>query len=278
MQDNRRHLALYADVVAATMLELEPTDGPVHLSRLAGSLGIRSIRNEHMVEDGRLVWDIDEPTVFLNRGLGPTRRRFVLAHELAHAALRWDTSEVFAAVDWNGNDEESLCNMIAARLLLPIPLVHLFLGDTGDVELTSLERLADIAGTSMRTTVRRLEEISDRRYMLIDASLRASWVVNYVCSGPWQLRRRDVRYHLPRQSSLDLAVQTGSVEDKRVWMQVGPDRWLAGLAQIHWNAARRCARCLLAEPTLTIQPDNHAALNVGLANRRVRPDALTPRR
>ncbi len=100
-------------------LEL-PTRPPVDLEVLASRMGVEQIRDTDMAEDGRLEQDAHRAVVYLRHGLSRGRRRFTLAHELAHRALIHPNAPAVAYRRAGDNDdEERLCDEIAAALLMP---------------------------------------------------------------------------------------------------------------------------------------------------------------
>ncbi len=93
---------------------------PIDLETLAARMGIDQILDTDMVEDGRLVQSSDRAVVHLRRNLNLRRRRFTLAHELAHRVLAHPQAPAVAyRRAGDGGDEERLCDQIAASILMP---------------------------------------------------------------------------------------------------------------------------------------------------------------
>ena len=97
-----------------------PACPPIDLEALATRMGVSEVYETEMAEDGRLEPRGLRAIVYLRRGLGRGRRRFTLAHELAHWALAHPASPrtVYRRI-YSGGDEERLCDEIAASLLMP---------------------------------------------------------------------------------------------------------------------------------------------------------------
>lgn len=95
---------------------------PVDLHELAGWLGVSSVSEVDMVEDGRTVWDEDGPRVELRPDRPHSRRRFTLAHELAHVVLDRESGRRALrrrTLSLSPRLEETLCDWVAASLLMP---------------------------------------------------------------------------------------------------------------------------------------------------------------
>ncbi len=110
------------DQLARWLLDLceVPSRPPVDLETLAARMGVGQILETDMVEDGRLVHDRDQTIIHLRRGLNAGRRRFTLAHELAHRVLVHPQAPAIAyRRAGDGDDEERLCDQIAASILMP---------------------------------------------------------------------------------------------------------------------------------------------------------------
>jgi len=111
-----------ADAIARWLFERLGVSStpPVDLEQLAKSMGVGRITEEDMTEEGRLEQDGKSAQIFLRRGQNARRRRFTLAHELAHRAIAHRDSPTVAyrrAADHDA--EERLCDEIAAALLMP---------------------------------------------------------------------------------------------------------------------------------------------------------------
>ena len=90
---------------------------PVDLMRIARHLGIRRIRELDVRLDGQLVELGDGGyEVILSRRAPHTRRRFTLAHEIAHILV---ASVDDGSMSCGDEPTEELCNNVAAELLMP---------------------------------------------------------------------------------------------------------------------------------------------------------------
>jgi len=111
-----------ADALASWLFERLDVNStpPIDLAHLARSMGVDRITEQDMAVEGRLEQDGKSAEIFLRRGQNVRRRRFTLAHELAHRAIVHNKSPLVAyrrAVDHDG--EERLCDEIAAAILMP---------------------------------------------------------------------------------------------------------------------------------------------------------------
>ena len=110
------------DQLARWLLDLcdVPTRPPVDLETLAARMGVDQVLETDMVEDGRLVQGRDRTIIHLRRGVNAGRSRFTLAHELAHRVLAHPQAPVVAyRRAGDSDDEERLCDQIAASILMP---------------------------------------------------------------------------------------------------------------------------------------------------------------
>ena len=90
---------------------------PVDLVRIARHMGIRRIRELDVRLDGQLVELGDGGyEVILSRHAPHTRRRFTLAHEIAHILV---ASVDDGSMSCGDEPTEELCNNVAAELLMP---------------------------------------------------------------------------------------------------------------------------------------------------------------
>ena len=104
---------------------------PIPVRLVAERLGVSDISTRPMVEDGALVRLGTVTKVLLREGRSPSRQRFTLAHELAHLLLLGDTELAleFRQVRRGRDAEESLCDDIAAALLMPTEWIRLRFSD-----------------------------------------------------------------------------------------------------------------------------------------------------
>ena len=123
-----------------------------------------------MVEDGRLVQSSDRAVVHLRRDLHPRRRRFTLAHELAHRVLAHPQAP---AVSYrragNGDNEERLCDQIAASILMPDDWTRKLAARSQN--LGTLRLMSERAQVSLSAALVRSREINHWRKSLIRFSL-----------------------------------------------------------------------------------------------------------
>ena len=123
---------------------------PVDLVRIARHLGIRRIRELDVRLDGQLVELGDGGyEVILSRNAPHTRRRFTLAHEIAHILAASPGDESMSCGD---AATEELCNRVAAELLIPTR----FLVDEAAGDVAAFRRLATRFQCSLEATAWRL--------------------------------------------------------------------------------------------------------------------------
>lgn len=133
---------------------------PIDVEALAVQMGIDSIANATMVEDGRLEQDGTTATIFLRTGLSDSRRRFTIAHELGHRLLLHPRAPAERhRRRLAGDSEERLCDDLAAAILLPRSWVLAeFRG--APHRLKSVRRLSAMTATSLSASLVRLSEVA----------------------------------------------------------------------------------------------------------------------
>ncbi len=101
----------------------EPSE--IDLMTVVGFLGGLTVEEGGLEgADGRILWGQKGAAIRIKAGLWPGRKRFTLAHEIAHFVLhknnpqgRFDTGHQFAI--WNEASEEAEANVFASELLMP---------------------------------------------------------------------------------------------------------------------------------------------------------------
>jgi len=191
--------------------------GPItSLDDLARKLGVGKISEERLPFEGGLFRTPDGGLVIkLNACSAFVRKRFTLAHEIAHLLLGTIPGRRGA-----GHDDSTLeraCDMIAAELLMPTDEVIQFVGRIGGPSPENLRAIASGFGVSLRAAAIRLH--SDLRlwkccvgFWERQEAVRTAWFV-----GP---KRWDTM--TPDSYSLDLAVDSGkSVQTRETWLRNG---------------------------------------------------------
>ena len=141
---------------------------PIPVRLVAERLGVSDISTRPMVEDGALVRLGTVTNVLLREGRSPSRQRFTLAHELAHLLLLGDTELAleFRQVRRGRDAEESLCDDIAAALLMPTEWIRLRFSDR-PMTLPTVRDLAQACEVSMAAALVRLDEVCGWRAALL---------------------------------------------------------------------------------------------------------------
>ena len=146
---------------------LSPTP-PIPVRLVAERLGVSNISIRPMVEDGALVRLGTVTNVLLREGRSPTRQRFTLAHELGHLLLLGDTDLAveFRQVQRGRDAEESLCDDIAAALLMPTEWIRERFSSR-PMMLPMVRDLAPACEVSMAAAFVRLDEVCGWRAALL---------------------------------------------------------------------------------------------------------------
>ncbi len=119
---------------------------PVNLYRIARRQGICRVREQDTHLDGQLLeLDRGEYEVILSRNAPSSRKRFTLAHEIAHVLLAKEKDmEGLACGDGYLEDR---CNAIASEILMPRKFLRKFL--TTDITVETLLEVAKLFGCSL---------------------------------------------------------------------------------------------------------------------------------
>lgn len=190
---------------------------PIDVDGIASLLGIRRRLGDlafagrvYVEPSGQLVMD-------LNAADPEPRRRFTCGHEIMHTAFpgfrreaRYRSDESVGGFNGARGEEELLCDLGAAALLMPAALVRRRY--SANAGLRDMEALASDAGASLEAAANRLVALADRPVVFLvlesghkpaDApALRRGEIV------PKRLRVRyavtsGVRTHVPRYKSAD---------------------------------------------------------------------------
>ncbi len=111
----QREIAKALSKARVLLEECEVRSIPVDLIRLAKRVGIRNVAELDTRLDGQLLeFESGGYEVVLSKSAPATRKRFTLAHEIAHLLLFPQQATVH-----HGRETEELCNVAAAELLIP---------------------------------------------------------------------------------------------------------------------------------------------------------------
>ena len=134
------------------------------LSEIARGLGV-TIRGASLSEDGRIVSSTCQLTIELSRSRPLVRRRFTLAHELAHVMFWHQESRGLVDDEYLIAREEQICDEIANQLLIPDFVVHRFL-ESGRSELSIIRLVSECSRTSLSASTLALARVTQRRLAL----------------------------------------------------------------------------------------------------------------
>ena len=154
------------DVIRRFSLASRPR--PVNLFELAAEFGVDSVEEDSISSLAMLVPTSSGYKVVLKRASTAgeeIRQRFSLAHELGHLLLRLTSHQKPAAslpvhrMDSKRNEEEKLCDRIAAEILMPSEAFSLDASEMG-WSLGALPRLRSLYGASVQATASRIVSLS----------------------------------------------------------------------------------------------------------------------
>lgn len=178
---------------------LDTLQPPVMLEELAEGWGVRSIEELPLSSEGLIVPSRGGYKIAINQDTIPARRRFSLAHELAHLLLH--KSGISDLKDSKGKrrgslgddwDEEALCDQIAADILMPRMAFY----EDGWMEgwsIKSLKTLAQRYQTSLEATAIRMVDLMPEESIMGVWRLKDDGGRNF----EWWSHRGATQYGLP---------------------------------------------------------------------------------
>lgn len=151
---------------------------PTKLRKVASLLHVRRITTGDLPCDGVLLpQENGQYNIVLSSAVSEVRRRFSLAHELSHVILHQlvrqtrsiECRTLFTPAE--NRVEETICDKLAARLLMPRNIFTRELG-SGPINATSLRELAAKYEVSLSAIARRCAEVCQNRGVAIARAVR----------------------------------------------------------------------------------------------------------
>jgi hypothetical protein len=164
--------AAIRNALMSSFPDLQQLSPPIDLVKLATLRNVLSIKSVDLPMDGMIAVTQGGYVIELNKYHTNERQRFTCAHELGHTFfLELETSHpqprmrvVDTNVEWRSNEEERLCNLMAAEMLLPERPFKKMIKEFG-VCAANVLSLAELFSASIRATARRVVECS--RFRLV---------------------------------------------------------------------------------------------------------------
>jgi hypothetical protein len=154
----------YDELIRAAVVDLLGDDDkpPIYFGPLLGKLGISSIQYRGgFPHSGALVREPNgDLKIVCSADQPPARKRFTIAHEVAHAYL--DRFRPTDAID----DVEAFCDRFAAELLMPSSQIQPE-GEDG-LSVRRLAELTDLYKVSLQTIAIRVAELTEISILLAD--------------------------------------------------------------------------------------------------------------
>jgi hypothetical protein len=142
-----------AVIAIASKLLKQVAYPPTDLNALGAKLGVVKFTSESLPVAGELRRHGADFEVVLSSGLSFGRRRFTIAHELAHALFE----QSGPGCPRHGKELESICDMLAGELLMPTWAVKPLLNAC---DPKTVLQIASSFGVSRQTTAIRCKELS----------------------------------------------------------------------------------------------------------------------
>lgn len=190
-----------------------------NLETLARNLGVDRIQDEELPYDGGIFREPDGRLVIKLNAYNPfTRRRFTLAHEIAHLLL--GTVPGLRSTCREDPVLERACDCIAAELLMPSELAPAFIRTLGPPSPEKLSIIAKRYGVSLHAAAIRVRD--DFHLWACDIGL---WERHPEIRKIWFVGRRRWDSVEPDSDSLDLALSSDTpVRSRELWRLT--DVWL----------------------------------------------------
>lgn len=139
---------------------------PVDLMVLASVLGVSSVRETAIIEDGRTIWHDGIPAIEIRQDRPKSRKRFTLAHEIAHVLIEVKQTVAHRSFSFTHDNIETLCDQVAAALLMPRDWISQYSGRS-QFNLSQIRLIAHRADVSLAAATVRLAQVSGRTCMLL---------------------------------------------------------------------------------------------------------------
>lgn len=149
--------------VEALLNEVEANEPPIDLRMVASFQRVKQIQPMVMSQAGRLVPDGHDFIIQVNAQHSIGKQNFTIGHEIGHTLLPsyqvrpHVVEDIATGVYQRGQEEEYLCDVAAAELLMPMPLFKPLAAARG-LNLNTLRELAQIFHSSREATARRLTQ------------------------------------------------------------------------------------------------------------------------
>jgi Zn-dependent peptidase ImmA (M78 family) len=222
--------------VTSTFDGLDRLPLPIQLGPLAYQRNIIRIVPSQIPVDG-IISSADGKTfrIEVNRDHGPERQRFTCAHEIGHTFFfeldRLRQGSAFRLQESSlenlptGSDEEYLCNLAAAEILLPFGHFHAQLELLG-LSTGSLPTLARRFGVSLQAASRRLAQLSEAKLAVVlweqdpgTGAYRSIWEAGHVAKDRFP---RALEVH--NGDPLFSLFQAKRAFSQRCWVSLGGPR------------------------------------------------------
>jgi len=208
---------------------------PTDLEAAAAKAKVTQIIADDLPVSGELRRNGKHLTIVYSDCLSEARRRFTIAHELAHAILE----HTMARAPRKGDELERLCDMLASEIVMPRDLFQSLA--TEEPSLLNLLKLAQLFKTSLSATGIRYAKLKGVSVFYIDNET-VTWGSGVVRKGP--------------MSSLDFGLKLALEESKelqRISTRLSLDKptW-SGEWKLEYHAFRGGTRALcMLEPLRT---------------------------
>ena len=269
---NKRHRAIPADyertirrAAQRLLVRAGAAEPPIDVRRLAELQGVLDIREADLGSTDAQLTQVDGGYLIeVNRYGSPRRKRFSIAHEIAHTffkprvrAFRHTTGTVTITKEKPSDVvEEILCDIAASELLMPR---EQFISSSRalPVSIDTVERLSDQFDTSIEATALRYGTVNGEKFQMVVWSRRHSgltpkWSIGERVVSPSAFAVRNptnsVQWSVARALLTDERVQANDPDlsaypPRRVWVEAkafrrGPGRYVLTILRSAFSEGR----------------------------------------
>ena len=144
---------------------------PVDIKKIALSLGATSVGVADLPFAGVLLPSEDSFRILVNKHHDVVRRRFSVAHELAHVLLNPGCVAMRQSPTSHSDELERRCESLAALLLMPDPVFS----ETSQQNRAGIEKIIELAGlfvTSIQATAIRYVDVLREKCVLVVSEMQ----------------------------------------------------------------------------------------------------------
>jgi hypothetical protein len=200
--------------------ELSAGGPPVDVEQIAWRMGVDEIVLSAIVGDGRLECREGKTSIYVQVRAGQARRRFTIAHEIAHLWLQENRRD-YPGAPGGGHEEERFCNAFAAALLMPPSWVR-ERACAGPSTLDNLDQIASNAKVSLAACLLQLRRFAGWQTSLLNWTWdRGNWRLWSTAGLPISCQRQVTSLRQTRVAITRAEQEGGRIQKVPLILRVG---------------------------------------------------------